>query len=366
MNYRIFARLLTGTVAAAAFLPLTAVGPALTREVQTSLGFTFTHTKVDCPPGTSFPGGPMTPSVDSANNILQHYDEPATRAAVDNVLKTMRKSSDALRLIVWIAVGNATFAKTHTDHMGLLSSQNGEVSPRIAANLSAVLHEAQSLGYTKSYVVFGNEGRSSPQCRSKEFGDCYDSKDLEASWSIRKQLIDASRGSAQMPVYYDVSPESCPGAAASPLMTHNINEFTTYMVQQYAKTYSDDHFFVSCLGSPAKRAIAGLDGLSDLYRSLGVRPHTLDVHTYVADEAEAETVLGHASQDARALGVPLTVLETSYDDQPVFAAIAKLRRRGELGALETVAIWPKTLTAACAFSIQWPADLGGVAQSLGQ
>ena len=163
-----------------------------------------------------------------------------------------------------------------------------------------------------------------------------------------------------MPVYFDLANESCPGGGSSPEMQADMQQFVKYMVTAYARTYGDDHSFVSCHGPSLKRAKNGLDSIVALYRSVGSRPHTLDLHMYVADEQTAESVLQEGEAEAQSIGSRLAVMETAYDDQAVFAAVSTLRKRGALPLLETVSLWPKKLGSSCGQSIPWPTDLSNV------
>jgi hypothetical protein len=340
-----------------------------------TLGFTYTHIKTNCPQNGPVDEetlanrrGHKSQAVDPADNIILHYNEPDVQTKVDATLKYMRSTASALRLVFWVNSDDTQDTKPRRDHLGIAMT-NGDTLPRDALlNLAAILNKADALGYSKAYVVIGNQGDSGPRCRNVDYGDCFDpAKSLAPDWAMRKSIIDTvqAQGPKRMPVYFDISPESCPGGAATPQMRTILTQFTTYMVQQYTKTYSDNRFFVSCHGKPLDRAISGLDEMVGLYKSLGVRPHSLDVHMYTTDSQLASAVLSRAAQDAQSLGVALDVLETNYDGQPVFSAISALRKSGKLSPLETVAVWPKTHDSMCAFSIQWPLDLGKVATDVG-
>jgi hypothetical protein len=59
---------------------------------------------------------------------------------------------------------------------------------------------------------------------------------------------------------------------------------------------------VSCHGPSLRRAKNGLDSIVALYRSAGIRPHTLDLHMYVSDEQTAESVLLQGEAEAQSVG----------------------------------------------------------------
>ena len=370
---RLFAEGVFARAAAIAGLAIFASGsaaPSLAQAGHISIGYTYTHVHVNCPEADSGGGGTAggkrssrqkVPSVNSADNILLHYDQPAIRAQVDATLKTMRSSADVLRLLLWISGGDLSATSGPGVHLGLLSNETN-VPPVVLNNITAVIKKAASLGYSKIYMNFGDQGAASPKCPKNGQTGCFDSSHLAGDWNLRKQVIDAARlgSSSGMPVYFDLANESCPGGGSSPEAQADMQQFVTYMVTAYAKTYRDDHFFVSCHGPSLRRAQNGLDSIVALYRSAGIRPHTLDLHMYVADEQTAESVLLQGEADAQSIGSKLVVMETAYDDQAVFTAVSTLRKRGALPLLETVSIWPNELGSSCGFSIQWPTDLSNV------
>jgi hypothetical protein len=344
--------------------------PSLAQTGHVSIGYTYTHTRVNCPDAQSSGGGmgggkmggrQKVPSVNSADNILLHYDQPAIRTQVDAALRAMRNSADVLRLLIWVGGSDLSANSGPEVHLGLLSNETS-VPPVVLNNVTAIIKKAASLGYSKIYMNFGDQGAASPKCPKNGRAGCFDGSHLAGDWNLRKQVIDAARlgSSAGMPVYFDLANESCPGGGSSPEMQADMQQFVKYMVTAYARTYGDDHSFVSCHGPSLKRAKNGLDSIVALYRSVGSRPHTLDLHMYVADEQTAESVLQEGEAEAQSIGSRLAVMETAYDDQAVFAAVSTLRKRGALPLLETVSLWPKKLGSSCGQSIPWPTDLSNV------
>jgi len=345
------------------------VAPVLAQaKGAVSIGYTYSHARVDCADthsggkGAAERGGPQKAhSVDSVDNILLHYDEPAIHARVDSTLKTMRNGADVLRLMLWVGGSDLSATSGPEVHLGLLSNET-DVPPVVLNNITAVIREAASLGYSKIYMNFGEQGASSPKCPKSGQTGCFNSSHLAGGWNLRKQVIDAARrgSTSGTAVYFDLANESCPGGGSSSEMQADMQQFVTYMVTAYAKTYGDDHSFVSCHGPSLKRATRGLDSIVAIYRSAGIRPHTLDLHIYDIDEQAAEDVLRQGEAEAQSIGSRLVVMETAYDDQAVFTAVSTLRKRGALPLLETVSIWPKVLDSSCGFSIQWPTDLSNV------
>ena len=357
----------------AGFAILTSGGaaPSSAQAGHVSIGYTYTHTRVNCPDAQ--PRGPedgtdagwrgrrKVPSVNSADSIVFHYDQPSVRAQVDATLKAMRASADALRLLVWIGGSDLSATSGPRVHLGLFSNE-ANVPPVLLNNISGITKKAASLGYSKVYIVFGNQGSTSPKCPKSGQTGCFNGSHLAGDWNLRKQVIDAARlgSSAGTSVYFDLAGESCPGGGGSPEVQADMQQFVTYMVKEYAKVYGDDHSFVSCHGHALKRAKNGLDSIVTLYRSAGIRPHTLDLHIYVSDEQVVKDVLTYGESVAQSTGWRLSVLETAYDDQAVFSTIAALRLHNDLPLFETLIIWPKTLDSSCGFTIQWPTDLSKV------
>jgi hypothetical protein len=358
-------------VAGFAILASGGAAPSSAQAGHVSIGYTYTHTRFNCPDAQ--PGGPKgmndaetrgrqkMPSVNSADSIVLHYDQPSIRAQVDATLKAMRAGADALRLLVWIGGSDVRAESGPQVHLGLFSDETN-VPPVLLSNISGITKKAASLGYSKVYIVFGNQGATSPKCSKTGRTGCFNGSHLAGDWNVRKQVIDAARlgSSAGTSVYFDLAGESCPGGGGLPEVQADMQQFVGYMVKQYAKVYGDDHSFVSCHGRSLKRAKAGLDSIVALYRSAGIRPHTLDLHIYVPDEQVVKDVLTYGESVAQSTGWRLSVLETAYDDQAVFSAIAALRQHDGLPLFETLVIWPKTLDSNCGFTIQWPADLSNV------
>ncbi len=362
----------------AGFAILTSGGaaPSSAQAGHVSIGYTYTHTHVNCPDADSSGGGAAgwrrgggqkVPSVNSADNIVLHYDQPTVRVQVDAALKAMRNSADALRLMIWVAGSDLGSSSGPEAHLGLLSNET-VVPPNVLNNITAIVRKAASLGYSKIYMNFGNQGATSPKCPKSGETGCFNGSHLAGDWNLRKQVIDAARlgSSAGTPVYFDLANESCPGGGSSPEMQADMQQFVSYMVTEYAKTYRDDHSFVSCHGPSLRRAKNGLDSIVALYRSAGIRPHMLDLHMYVSDEQTAESVLQQGEAEAQSVGSRLAVMETAYDDQAVFTAVSTLRKRGALPLLETVSLWPKKLGSSCGQSIQWPTDLSNVNRTVNE
>ncbi len=363
-------------IAGFAILASGGAAPSSAQAGHVSIGYTYTHTRVNCPDAhhTTGPedrndaemsgnrgGRPKVPSVNSADSIVFHYDQPSVRAQVDATLKAMRASADALRLLVWIGASDLSATSGPRVHLGLFSNET-DVPPVLLNNISGITKKAASLGYSKVYIVFGNQGATSPKCPKSGQTGCFNGSHLAGDWNLRKQVIDAARlgSAAGTSVYFDLAGESCPGGGSSPEMDADMLQFVTYMVKEYAKVYRDDHSFVSCHGHSVRRAKNGLESIVALYRSVGIRPHTLDLHMYLSDEQVATDVLTYGESVAQSTGWGLSVLETAYDDQAVFAAVSTLRKRGALPLLETVSVWPQVLDSSCGFSVQWPADLSNV------
>jgi hypothetical protein len=349
-----------------------------------SLGYTYTHIHANCPnvqgDGTEpandeLAGGGRArrkiPSINSVDNVLLHYDQPSIRTQVDATLKAMRASADALRLHFWFGAKDLDASIGPQAHLGLVS--NGTNVPQtVLTNVAEIVKKTTSLGYSKLYIVFGDQGASSPKCGKRNQSgrnspvDCFNSGNLAGDWNVRKQIIDAvglasSSGAA---VYFDLSGESCPGGSPSPVMRDRLQQYTTYMVNRYAKTYADDHSFVSCHGNSLHRTVSDLDSIVAIYRASGIHPHMLDVHMYTPDEHSAEGILEHAESNAQGIGSRFSIMETAYDSLQVFAAVSALRKRGAIPLLETVSIWPKTLNTPCAQSFQWPRGLASVTRAL--
>jgi hypothetical protein len=346
--------------------------PLAAQAGHVSIGYTYSHTRVNCPDadsggggaaGRGREGGQKVPSINSADNIVLHYDQPTVRAQVDATLKAMRNSADALRLMIWVAGSDLGSSSGPEAHLGLLSNETG-APPNVLNNITAIVRKAASLGYSKIYMNFGNQGATSPKCPKNGETGCFNGSHLAGDWNLRKHVIDAARlgSSTGTPVYFDLANESCPSGGSSPEMQADMQQFVSYMVTEYAKTYRDDHSFVSCHGPSLRRATNGLDSIVALYRSAGIRPHTLDLHMYVADEQTAESVLQQGEAEAQSIGSRLAVMETARDDQAVFTAVSTLRKRGALPLLETVSLWPKELGSTCGQSIQWPTDLSNVSR----
>jgi hypothetical protein len=361
-------------------------GAAPLQSGHFSLGYTYTHIRANCPnvqgDGTEptndeLAGGGRArrkiPSINSVDNVLLHYDQPSILMQVDATLKAMRASADALRLHFWFGGRDLDASSGPETHLGLVSNE-ANVSQIVLTNVAEIVKKATSLGYSKLYIVFGDQGASSPKCGKRNQSgwnnqtDCFNTGNLAGDWNVRKQIIDAARhaSSSGAAIYFDLSGESCPGGSPLPEMRDHLQQYTTYMVDQYAKTYGDDHSFVSCHGNSLNRTTRDLDSIVAIYRSAGIRPHMLDMHMYTPDEQSAEGILEHAEADAQSIGSRFSIMETAYDSVPVFTAVSALRKRGAIPLLETVSIWPKTLNTPCAQSFQWPRDLASVTRTLNQ
>ena len=93
-----------------------------------------------------------------------------------------------------------------------------------------------------------------------------------------------------------------------------------------------------------------------IYSEIGVKPQAVDVHIYETEPAAVAQMLQLAETSARALGVPLDILETPYDDYTLFRLLAARGEAGQQSAtpVQTLLVWPKRAGGNCGFDVAIP------------
>lgn len=337
---------------------------------KVALGFTITHTKVDesseatCSEAN---GGAGTTSPNY--NIIKNYHRADVRKDTRSILAFMAaEGATAVRTVVWYRQAEDTVMQAYRDPLGLLVAKEGRLPQPAIENLLTFALDVKGAGYRRLYVAIGSLGISSPKCRKKEYGDCYESAFLPQSWSVVEQVVSALRKDGSLlplETIVDIAPEDCFVPDGPQLVNRIVADFLRYMLTRYRDTFGNGGFVTSCGSTHALRAIPELNGLGRLYSELRVKPAAIDVHAYEREPKELRAVLTTASRVAREVGVPLDIAETYYDDPGVFAEIAALLRAGELGNLRSLLIWPRRAASACQIDVQAPYVLSTISGEVG-
>jgi hypothetical protein len=146
----------------------------------------------------------------------------------------------------------------------------------------------------------------------------------------------------------------------------NVNAFTRYMVSHYRDKFGDHQFIASCGTGSQERVLGELAAQVSLFRDLGVRPASLDIHMYETDPEVLRNILLSADATARRLGVPLDVLETYYDHVSLFKIASDLMSANQLPSLRDLVVWPRKMTSECSMDVRAPYDMKGMDAELGR
>lgn len=294
--------------------------------------------------------------------IALHADDPSMMDEYAALLTRMQnEGATVMRLHLW-------FKHAEDGPYKDLTPANGMFPKKQLANIVAIAAKVKSLGYHRFVVVFGAQGAANPKCKmGQEFGDCYDSRFDKLTWSVTRQTIQALNPltTADFDIVYDIAPESCPGGT-NLLVDRSLAAFQRVMLNHYHAEFNDDHFIMSCGAGTAVRGIPGLQSVAALYRETNVRPSSIDVHIYEIDAGKVGQILKVASASAMAVGVPLDINETFYDDPNLFSMISSLEKSGEVKNVRQVLIFPLHYGTSCQINVPPPYDIIGINRHLGR
>ncbi|MCI0557552.1 MAG: hypothetical protein MN733_03580, partial [Nitrososphaera sp.] len=254
------------------------------------IGFTLTHETVDTEAEdacTAKQGGGA--SVDGVNNIVKHYDDQALRQRVQSLLTKMAADgARVMRTIVWFRhAEDAEMAVRPKDPLGLLVATDGKLREKEVSNIVNFVSDAQAAGYRRFFVVVGPQGTSNPKCRKGTvWGGCYNEGFLEHSWSVISQVVTALHTPqlSKIEVIVDLSSENCADSRSKIPVYRNMSNYTQYMLTRYRDKFGDQKFIESCGTGSEDVVFPALSSQENLFRELGVRPASVDVHIYETDQ----------------------------------------------------------------------------------
>jgi len=327
------------------------------------IGFTLTHETVDteAEAGCSANLGAGA-TIDGTKNVVKHYDDPALRQRVESLLNRMAtEGAKAARTIVWFRHANEeVMANRPADHLGMLVATNGKLPMEEVTNIVNYVSDAQAAGYSRFFVVVGPQGTSNPKCRKgTEWGGCYNEEFLGRTWSVIEQVATAlhSPKLSKIEAIIDLSSENCAEANTNKLVYLNKLNFTRYMITRYRDKFGDHRFIASCGPGTEKVIFPALTSQESLFRELGVRPASVDIHIYETDPEMTRRFLLTADATARRLGVPLDILETYYDNTDILRLVSDLKSKNLLPSLRDLLVFPKKFGSSCHIDVPAPYDM---------
>ncbi|MGH8468115.1 MAG: hypothetical protein ACREVY_03690 [Gammaproteobacteria bacterium] len=336
------------------------------------IGFTLTHETVDTEAEdacTEKQGGGA--SVDGVNNIVRHYDDPALRGRVQSLLRKMATDgARAMRTIVWFRhAEDAEMAARPKDPLGLLIATDGKLDSNEVSNIVNYVSDARDLGYRRFFVVVGPQGTSNPKCRKGGvWGACYNERFLQQSWSVISQVVTALHTPqlSKIEVIVDLSSENCADSLSKMPVYRNMTNYTRYMLARYRERFDDHQFIASCGTGSEKVIFPTLASQENLFRELGMRPASVDVHIYETDQRIIRQLLITANATARRLGVPLDILETYYDHPNIFRIVSDMKSANQLASLRDILVWPRRVRSACQIDVRAPYAMNRFDTELGR
>jgi hypothetical protein len=329
------------------------------------VGFALDFFSVSNSPSAAVAKNPLT-SPDE--NILLHAGDPGALPRLRDLIVPMRQEGAAvLRLHVWYRHAEDTLYQPKKDPLGLLVATNGRLPDSDIKHLLAVASTVRAAGYQRLVVVLSPQGSSNPKARrGLVYGAGYDPRLDPLTWGVTEQVVRALHplGGPDFDIDYDIAPETCPGGTKL-LDDKIVAAYQRKMGANYWAEFHDHQFIMSCGAGRAVRGIPALRANETLYRDLGTRPASIDVHIYEPDSAKAVQIVVAANQVAVDLGVPLDINETFYDHPNLFASIRRMRAAHQLPALRQILFWPLRAGSKHAIDLSAPYDIGAVRGSLG-
>ena len=161
------------------------------------------------------PAGPAdkAPLTRPEDNILLHEADPGAAARLEKLLRTMKdQGAGAMREHVWFRHAEDTAYHPRHDPLGLLVATGGKLPQEEVDHLVAIAGLAKRIGYRRFVVVLGIEGSANPKAKKKTYGDAYDSRFDDLTWSVTRQVVEATQSLAGpgFDLVYDIAPGNLP------------------------------------------------------------------------------------------------------------------------------------------------------------
>lgn len=305
--------------------------PAVTTPL---VGTNYTHHSFD---GCSWDG----------HGIVHTYGEAGVADVVHRQLRRMRSAGvGSLRLIVW------HMRDVPRQRWGVVPSRGGRVPEPFRGNLVAYLTEVRRFGFERLTISF------SPQWANNPREDVWASGRFQENWSVIQDVRTLALEHGPPDVRFDLLNEGAPSDHSPARRQARVADYVGRMWRAYTDAYGADDVTVSAIAprTPWDRG-RRLENLLDILGADGAPlPGWFELHLNYEPAGVAwglryaDSVLTDLDLDQ-----PLTIGETSYDDDAVADAVQTFMARSRR-PLQEVVQWFKRAGAACEVSPPYRAD----------
>lgn len=317
-------------------------------------GMTLVHVAAHCNQGAR-----RTLGTRAGDNIIANFRNADIRAKTQSLLAAMRSAgAEVVRSLIWIVNAEDPSSAALNDQLGMLRARGGKLPPDTLSNIVKYVTAVRDAGFKRFYLVIAPRAHAGPKCKVRRWGDCFDPSTLPLTWSEVSQVVNSVKplDTSNFHVYYDIGLEMCYGSRAVSPSAVQLEQYVRYMLTAWQQSFHNSDSFISCSAATVgriARVSESVPRLVSLYREIGVTPAVIDIHVYSVNPDDIAAKLSIGDSGAQALNVPLTVLETSYDNHPLFDQIGQVRSP----PIRDVVLWPKQAGGTCAFDSVLPPDL---------
>ncbi|HEX5455293.1 MAG TPA: hypothetical protein VFX06_16005 [Stellaceae bacterium] len=331
------------------------------RPAEINIGYTITHVQVATDADAACAARGKGAAVSGQDALIAHYNDPQVRgAAIDDLGDLRRAGASVVRTVFWVSQAADVSLNKSASPRGPLArmiARNGILPEQYPKNLARFAADVQQAGYKLLVVVFGNQGRSAPHCRSAgRWGECYDPAYDARTWSAMAEMIRAVKTESlpRLRVVFDIAGEYCFANKPKMLVERNAEHYVRYMTARYHETFGDHNYIVSCLAGAHQAALAeaAIPYSAAFLSRLSPKPAFFDLHVYLNSPAPIEQVLVAADAAARRLGVPLIIGETFANNVVLFDVIKHMRAANRLDSLQDILVWPLRMGSKCSIDLK--------------
>ncbi|MBL8350002.1 MAG: class I SAM-dependent methyltransferase [Burkholderiaceae bacterium] len=258
--------------------------------------------------------------------FITRYDQPEIRAQVRQALAEMRRSGfEALRMIVYFG--------SNAKSRDWFDVDDGH---RAGELLKLYAEDAKQAGFAEFFLAFGVQGTSSPVCRGKKWGDCFDPASTARVNEFMTAVRTALGPTPPLRMRFDLALEMCaPPDLPEPLRS-NLLQYAKSVITNYSGRFPKDETTMSC---SLARFPKGRQTVDDSFAAAGVKPAFYTIHYYNRPDQDEEAMLRGVSADLKNSRIPIVIGETSYGDkgnlQVILQALVKTT-----GRVPAIYFWP--------------------------
>lgn len=279
---------------------------------------------------------------------LSRYNKPEVRSEVLEQFKAQRASGfETLRTIVELVPGD--------NPSGDFVSED-KIDDPVLNEVRSFTGDVRDAGFKQFILGFGTLGAAAPNCKKKEWGDCFDPKTIAVTVEAERRIIQAASSIDGVSLRLDLMNETCPSDSGP----KSANTFRADLIRAVAKmhvaSFSKIPATVSC---QIERSGDGLATVRQLFHDSGDHVGYFDVHAYPGPTRIEAKALQQAAKSLKGVEWPVIVGEISYGDPDYRRYVTDSYRASFHKDPPEILFWPRHGSSKCHFQLPLPYTLKG-------